>query len=115
MLAASVDDEQVSIPCSKLDAVQASAHEQFVPQVETELAEVKSQAKMIFRRLNRNSEQQASIESGQYTLQYTSHSSNLLVELCLIRWPQLHNTRLRLFPLHSRQIVSSQACLYLSL
>lgn len=38
-------------------------------QVETELAEVKSQAKMIFRRLNRNSEQQASIESGQYTLQ----------------------------------------------
>ena len=40
--------------------------------VETELAEVKSQAKMIFRRLNRNSEQQASIESGQYTLQYVS-------------------------------------------
>lgn len=39
-------------------------------QVETELAEVKSQAKMIFRRLNRNSAQQASIESGQYTLQY---------------------------------------------
>lgn len=41
-------------------------------QVENELAEVKSQAKMIFRRLNRNSEQQASIESGQYTLQYVS-------------------------------------------
>jgi vesicle transport protein SEC22 len=39
-------------------------------QVESELAEVKSQAKMIFRRLNRNSEPQASIESGQYTLQY---------------------------------------------
>jgi hypothetical protein len=41
-----------------------------VLQVEGELAEVKSQAKMIFRRLNRNSELQASIESGQYTLQY---------------------------------------------
>lgn len=38
-------------------------------QVETELSEVKSQAKMIFRRLNRNSEQQASIESGQYVFQ----------------------------------------------
>lgn len=38
-------------------------------QVESELAEVKGQAKMIFRRLNRNSEQQASIESGHYTLQ----------------------------------------------
>lgn len=43
-----------------------------VAQVETELAEVKSQAKMIFRRLNRNSEQQASIESGHYTLQYAA-------------------------------------------
>lgn len=38
-------------------------------QAETELAQVKSQAKMIFRRLNRNSAQQASIESGQYNLQ----------------------------------------------
>jgi len=48
MLAASVDDEQA----------------------EAELAEIKSQAKMIFRRMNRNSEQQASIESGQYNLHY---------------------------------------------
>jgi len=48
MLAASVDDEQA----------------------EAELAEIKSQAKMIFRRINRNSEQQASIESGQYNLHY---------------------------------------------
>lgn len=53
MLAASVDDDQV----------------------ETELAEVKSQAKMIFRRLNRNSEQQASIESGHYTLHYLIQDS----------------------------------------
>lgn len=48
MLCASVDDEQ-----------SASA-----------LAEVKSQVKLILRRLNRNSEQQASLESGSYTLQY---------------------------------------------
>lgn len=53
MLAASVDDEQV----------------------ETELAEVKGQAKMVFRRLNRNSEQQASIESGRYTLHYIIQDS----------------------------------------
>jgi len=48
MLCASVDDEQT----------------------ESALAEIKSQVKMILRRLNRNSEQQASIESGPYTLHY---------------------------------------------
>jgi len=36
---------------------------------ESELAEYKQQAKLIFRRLNENSEPQASIESGPYTLQ----------------------------------------------
>ncbi|KAK5631172.1 hypothetical protein RRF57_006887 [Xylaria bambusicola] len=46
MLCASVDDEQS----------------------EPSLAEVKSQIKLILRRLNRNSEPQASIESGNYTL-----------------------------------------------
>lgn len=40
-------------------------------QTETSLSEVKSQVKLILRRLNRNSEPQASIESGaQYTLHY---------------------------------------------
>ena len=48
MLCASVDDEQS----------------------ESSLAEVKSQIKLILRRLNRNSEPQASIESGNYVLQY---------------------------------------------
>jgi len=48
MLCASVDDEAT----------------------ESSLAEVKSQVKMILRRLNRNSEPQASIESGAYTLHY---------------------------------------------
>lgn len=48
MLCASVDDEQT----------------------ESALSEIKSQVKMILRRLNRNSESQASIESGPYTLHY---------------------------------------------
>ena len=39
-------------------------------QYEASLSEVKSQTKMILRRLNRNSEPQASIESGQYNLHY---------------------------------------------
>src|ERR1700761_502684 len=66
MLAASVDDEQVSTITSGLMTKYRLTESL---KVETELAEVKSQAKMIFRRLNRNSEQQASIASGQYTLQ----------------------------------------------
>jgi vesicle transport protein SEC22 len=48
MLCASVDDEQS----------------------ESALSEVKSQVKLVLRRLNRNSEPQASIESGAYTLHY---------------------------------------------
>ncbi|EFE33641.1 uncharacterized protein ARB_07586 [Trichophyton benhamiae CBS 112371] len=48
MLAASVDNEQA----------------------ESELSDVKSQTKEIVARLNRNSEQQASISSGRYSLQY---------------------------------------------
>ncbi|KIX09414.1 uncharacterized protein Z518_00494 [Rhinocladiella mackenziei CBS 650.93] len=66
MLAASVDDEQV----------------------ETELAEVKSQAKMIFRRLNRNSEQQASIESGQYSLHYIIKDSVCFLCICDRSYPR---------------------------
>ncbi|KAI0457936.1 transport protein-like protein sec22 [Xylaria acuta] len=59
MLCASVDDEQS----------------------ESALAEVKSQIKLILRRLNRNSEQQASIESGNYTLHYLI--ANDIVFLCI--------------------------------
>lgn len=68
MLAASVDDEQVRgfawqtlTPMSFLKLTSSQA--------ESELSEIKSQAKMIFRRLNRNSAPQASIESKQYNLQ----------------------------------------------
>lgn len=41
---------------------------------ETELADVKQQAKLIIRQLNQNSEPRASIESGTFTLQYASSS-----------------------------------------
>jgi vesicle transport protein SEC22 len=59
MLCASVDDEQT----------------------ESSLAEIKSQAKMVLRRLNRNSEPQASIESGAYTLHYLISSE--IIYLCI--------------------------------
>lgn len=58
LLAATVDDEQA----------------------ETELADPKANAKMIIRRLNRNSEPQASIEAGKYTLQYVRLPSPLCEE-----------------------------------
>lgn len=59
MLCASVDDEQT----------------------ESALGEIKSQVKMILRRLNRNSEPQASIESGPYTLHYMI--SQDIVYMCI--------------------------------
>jgi hypothetical protein len=39
-------------------------------QTSAEFNEVKSKVKLVQRRLNRNSEPQASIESGSYTYQY---------------------------------------------
>ncbi|RDW70431.1 transport protein sec22-like protein [Coleophoma crateriformis] len=59
MLCASVDDQQT----------------------ESSLAEIKSQVKMVLRRLNRNSEPQATIESGPYTLHYLI--ANDIVYLCI--------------------------------
>jgi len=59
MLCASVDDEQTESP----------------------LSEIKSQAKMVLRRLNRNSEPQASIESGAYTLHYLISSE--IIYICI--------------------------------
>ncbi|KAF3068897.1 Protein transport protein sec22 [Daldinia childiae] len=60
MLCASVDDEQQS---------------------ESSLPEVKSQTKIILRRLNRNAEPQASIESGNYTIHYLI--ANDIVYICI--------------------------------
>lgn len=42
----------------------------FPKQTESSLSEIKSQIKLILRRLNRNSESQASIESGSYSIHY---------------------------------------------
>ncbi|KAI1504151.1 protein transporter SEC22 [Biscogniauxia marginata] len=66
MLCASVDDEQT----------------------ESSLAEVKSQIKLILRRLNRNSEQQASIESGNYTLHYLIADEIVFLCICERSYPR---------------------------
>ncbi|KAI3323233.1 transport protein-like protein sec22 [Xylariaceae sp. AK1471] len=66
MLCASVDDEQS----------------------ESTLAEVKSQIKLILRRLNRNSEQQASIESGSYTLHYLIADDIVYLCICERSYPR---------------------------
>lgn len=50
-------------------------------QSDAELAEPKQNAKMVIRRLNRNSEPQASIEAGQYTLQ----SVTPLLPICVLK------------------------------
>lgn len=60
MLCASVDDEAM----------------------ESSLAEIKSQVKLILRRLNKNAEPQASIESGSFTLHYLL-SEDGIVFLCI--------------------------------
>lgn len=66
MLCASVDDEQT----------------------ESALAEIKSQVKMVLRRLNQNSEPQASIESGTYTLHYLIASDIVFMCICERSYPR---------------------------
>ncbi|KAI0019601.1 snare-like protein [Xylariomycetidae sp. FL0641] len=66
MLCASVDDEQT----------------------ESALAEVKSQIKLVLRRLNRNSETQASIESGAYVLHYLIAQEIVYICICEASYPR---------------------------
>ncbi|KAI2633849.1 transport protein-like protein sec22 [Xylaria nigripes] len=66
MLCASVDDEQS----------------------ESSLSEVKSQIKLVLRRLNRNAEQQASIESGNYTLHYQIVNDIVYICICERSYPR---------------------------
>ena len=68
MLAASVDDDAT----------------------ESALTEVKSQAKLIFRRLNANSEPQGSIEcSPSYTMHYLVHQSQIcFLTICAASYPR---------------------------
>jgi vesicle transport protein SEC22 len=66
MLCASVDDESM----------------------ESSLAEIKSQVKLILRRLNRNAEPQASIESGNYTLHYLLTGDIVYLCICERSYPR---------------------------
>lgn len=65
-LAASVDDEST----------------------EAELAEPKSNAKMVIRKLNRNAEPQASIETGKFTLHYLLQDSVCFLTICESSYPR---------------------------
>ncbi|KAK8058361.1 protein transport protein sec22 protein [Apiospora phragmitis] len=66
MLCASVDDEAT----------------------ESSLAEIKSQVKLVLRRLNRNSEPQASIESGPFTLHYLLAADIVYLCICERSYPR---------------------------
>ncbi|MCJ1238428.1 SNAP receptor [Varicellaria rhodocarpa] len=66
MLAASVDDEQS----------------------EAELADPRSNAKMVIRRLNRNSEPQATVECGRYTIHYLITDSVCFLCICEKSYPR---------------------------
>ncbi|KAI9672192.1 MAG: SNAP receptor [Alyxoria varia] len=66
MLAASVDDEQS----------------------ENELADIKAKVKQIFRRLDKNSEPQATIECGQYTLHYLISDSICFLTITSPSYPR---------------------------
>ncbi|KAK6344215.1 Vesicle-trafficking protein S22a [Orbilia brochopaga] len=57
-------------------------------QVEENLQQLKEQAKMIFRRLTPNSEPQASIESGQYTLHYLIQDGVCYLCICDRSYPR---------------------------
>lgn len=84
MLAASVDDEQVGpVLILKRNFILFFIYMKLLKllpfsQSDVELSEPKQNAKMVIRRLNRNSEPQASIEAGQYTLQWDLLSNSHL-------------------------------------
>jgi hypothetical protein len=64
ILVASIDDEQVMRPQTYFLRMCL-----YQIQSESELADIKSKVKQLLRRVNRNSEPQASIESDQYSIQ----------------------------------------------
>ncbi|KFY32437.1 hypothetical protein V493_00170 [Pseudogymnoascus sp. VKM F-4281 (FW-2241)] len=55
---------------------------------ENALTEIKSHVKMVLRRLSRNSEPQASIESGAYTLHYLIVNSIVYIAICERSYPR---------------------------
>ncbi|KAF2137271.1 uncharacterized protein K452DRAFT_278703 [Aplosporella prunicola CBS 121167] len=66
ILAASVDDEQS----------------------QSELVDIKNKVKQILRRVNRNSEPQASIEGGQYTVHYLINDALVFLCICDRSYPR---------------------------
>jgi len=57
-------------------------------QAEAELSEIKQQVKYIFRQLNNDSEPQASIESGPFTIHYIIQSHICYVCICERSYPR---------------------------
>jgi len=74
-----------STQIARLDGVPLAAS---VDDDEAELGEVKQQTKMIFRRLNQNSEPRASIETGQYTIHYLIENHVCYLCICDRSYPR---------------------------
>lgn len=87
-------------------------YELTLSQAESELADIKSKSKQIFRKLNRNSEPQASIESGPYTLQCAHPQDKIPTR---VDSQQLSDQRRYMLPLHLRAILPSQARIHIPL
>lgn len=81
-------------------------------QTDREFNEVKGKVKLVQRRLNRNSEQQASIESGNYTYQYVWLTPSAVY---ILNHGQLHNRRRPMLPMYMRPLLPAQARLHISL
>lgn len=80
-LCASVDDEAVRLDTPPRSRSSWSPPADIDTQTESSLSEIKSQIKLILRRLNRNAESQASIESGNFTIHYLIASD--IVYFCI--------------------------------
>ncbi|KAF2203692.1 transport protein-like protein sec22 [Delitschia confertaspora ATCC 74209] len=57
-------------------------------ETDAEFNEVKGKTKLVLRRLNRNSEPQASIESGSYTYHYLIHDALIFICICDRSYPR---------------------------
>jgi len=74
-----------STQIARLDGVFLAAS---VDDDEAELSEVKQQSKMIFRRLNQNSEPRASIETGPFTIHYLIDNHVCYLCICDRSYPR---------------------------
>ncbi|KAF2878411.1 transport protein-like protein sec22 [Massariosphaeria phaeospora] len=72
---------------SRLDGLLLAASMDEV-EADSELTEAKGKIKLVLRRLDRNSEPQASIESGNYTYHYMIHDELCFICLCDRSYPR---------------------------